>query len=311
MNARPVILDTDWYTDVDDAMAVRALINFQKQGVFRILGLCINARFEESVRSLDAFLLAHGVDVPIGIVQEWHDDSAPNGPSYQKRLAAMKSKYADNRAAEIPARLYRRLLASSPDKVTLISIGFTENYAALLESAPDEISPLSGRELVAQKVEELWMMAGTWTKDGGQEYNLAGAGGTNPLITQSSSKVLSLWPTPITFLGFEIGYMLLSGGKLPKDDILWQAMDDYNTQGYRLANPEQHSHHSWDPLTIVMAGLGSPEKAGFFEIRGLASTDPSSGKNHFRQDPDGPHRFVVKKHFDSFYSDLIDEWLKS
>lgn len=312
---RPVILDTDWYTDVDDVMAVRVLINMQRKGIFKILGICINAKFDESARSLDAFLLAHGVDIPVGIVQEWQDNSAPHGPSYQKRLSKMHSKYSGNDAAEIPVKLYRRLLASSKEKVTFISIGFTENYAALLESGPDEFSPLSGRELIEAKVEELWMMAGTWQKDGGQEYNLAGMGGVNPIITQSGSKILSQWPTPITFLGFEIGYPLMSGSKLPEGDILWQAMDDFNnTPGYRLAgqnlNPPQKSHSSWDPLTIILAGLGSPKNSGYYEVRGYASTDPDSGKNYFRQDPEGPHRFVVKKQCDQFYSDLVDEWLK-
>ena len=318
MNPRPVILDTDWYTDVDDVMAVRVLINLQRKGLLKILGVCLNARFNESVRSVDAFLQAHGVDVPVGIVQRWEGDrSGINGPSYQRRLASMPSKYADNDAAEGPAMLYRRLLASSSEPVELFSIGFTENYQALLESRPDEISPLTGRELVMQKVSQLWLMAGRWPT--GQEYNLSGGVPVNPLVARAGSFVLANWPTSITFLGYEIGCSVLAGDLLPSGDLLRQAMDDYDsTPGYRLGGkaPElrelgkPRAHFSWDPLLILLgAGIVAPENGYYDQVRGRASSNPENGVNSFTSDPQGPHRYVVKKLPDAEYGKCVDAWL--
>ncbi|MBR6470923.1 MAG: hypothetical protein IKS83_03930 [Victivallales bacterium] len=318
MNPRPVILDTDWYTDVDDVMAVRVLINLQRKGLLRILGVCLNARFDESVRSVDAFLLAHGVDVPVGIVQRWEGDhSGINGPSYQRRLASMPSKYADNASAEIPAKLYRRLLANSSEPVELFSIGFTENYQALLESRPDEISPLTGRELVMQKVSQLWLMAGHWPT--GQEYNLSGGVPVNPLVTQAGSFVLANWPTSISFLGFEVGYPVLAGDLLPAGDLLRLAMDDYDsTPGYRLGGkaPElrelgkPRAHLSWDPLLILLgAGVTTPENGFYGLVRGYASSNPDTGENAFREDVAGPHAYVVKILPDAEYGKSVDAWL--
>ncbi len=318
MACRPVILDTDWYTDVDDVMAVRVLINLQRKGIFKILGICLNARFEESVRSVDAFLQAHGVDVPVGIVQRWEGDvSGHNGPSYQKRLAKLPSKYADNSAAEPPLRLYRRLLAASPEKVTLLSIGFPENYAELLASKPDEFSSLTGKELLEQKVERLFMMAGNWPS--GSEYNLTGGNPVFPLVAQTGSMVLEQWPTPIDFLGFEVGYPVLAGAQLPSDDLLRQAMDDYaQTPGYRLgglapelrAQQQERAHFCWDPLLILLgANIVSPANGLYHRVRGYASTDPATGINSFREAQDGPHTYVVKNRPDTEYGKFVDEWL--
>lgn len=315
---RPVILDTDWYTDVDDVMAVRVLMNLQRKGIFRILGLGINARFPMSGRSLDAYLRDYGVDVPVGIIPRWEgDESGHNGPSYQRFLAELPSKYSSEDDLEPAWKLYRRLLASSTERVDMIGIGFEGNFAALLESAPDEISPLTGCELISQKVGRLWLMAGRWPQ--GQEYNLAGCEGAFKPIPEAAACVVNHWPTPITFLGFEVGYTVLAGGKLPQGDILRKAMDVFAaTPGYGLfgAKPESKAegcqkcaHSSWDPLTVILAGLGV-EEAGYKSVRGRATVNPDTGENTFREDANGPHEYVVKIHPDSYYGDMVDCWLR-
>lgn len=64
-------------------------------------------------------------------------------------------------------KLYRKLLVSHPDhSVKIISIGFVSSLVQLLESEPDEYSPLNGVELVAQKVHSLYVMGGKFGEDG-------------------------------------------------------------------------------------------------------------------------------------------------
>ncbi len=313
---RNVILDTDWFTDVDDVMAVRALIRLHQRGILHLLGACISAVYPQSARSLDAFLQAHGVDVPVAITRDDLGLKTP-GPSYQKFLSALPSKYAGNDATETPVRLYRRLLASSSTPVEVLSIGFANNLAALLESPGDDLSPLPGVELVRRKASHLWMMAGAWPE--GREYNLSGGDDGNPAIARVGSLVLEKWPVPLTFLGFEVGFPLLSGGDLPEGDLLRQAMVAYQqTPGYNLggAYPNQSwqgkpkAHFSWDPMLVLLAGgVLSPDNGRFRTVRGHASSDPITAQNSFVQDPNGPHEYVVKNHTDQEYGQWIDEWL--
>ncbi len=55
----------------------------------------------------------------------------------------------ENQDAEDAVTLLRRLLAGSEDgSVVIVQVGFSTNLAALLETSPDAISPLSGPDLV-------------------------------------------------------------------------------------------------------------------------------------------------------------------
>ena len=155
---RNVILGTDWWTDCDDAVAVRLLANLHRAGHLRLLGVAVSGCMEDSVRSLDAFLRDCGVEVPIGIDLEATDFGGR--PPYQKRLAALPSRFGGNADAENPVGLYRRLLAASCGPVELIEIGYPQILAALLDSPADAYSPLDGESLVRAKVSRLWIMAG-------------------------------------------------------------------------------------------------------------------------------------------------------
>lgn len=296
---RPVILDTDWFTDVDDVMAVRVLANYHIQGVFKLLGVGINSVFTDSVRSLDAFLLYSGLDLPVAIVRDFVSEAKAR-PTYQTALAKRHSKFSCNDDAELPVHMYRRLLAASPERVDIISIGFTENLVDLLQSQPDEFSPLDGLTLVREKVSELWIMAGRWDAAEGVEYNLHGRDGSNPRITNSAAILCDQWPTPVTFLGFEVGYTVISGADIPADDILKQAMIDHGSANGRC---------SWDPMTVMLAAAGSPAAAGYREVRGKASCNPVTGANTFAPDEHGPHRYVIKLHPDTYYRDQVNSML--
>lgn len=47
---RNVILGTDWWTDCDDAVAVRLLANLHRAGHLRLLGVAVSGCMEDSVR---------------------------------------------------------------------------------------------------------------------------------------------------------------------------------------------------------------------------------------------------------------------
>jgi len=64
-----------------------------------------------------------------------------------------------------PVDLYRQILCEAQNgTVTIISIGFFDNLAGLLDSEADAYSNLTGRELIATKVKELVVMGGDYPR---------------------------------------------------------------------------------------------------------------------------------------------------
>lgn len=292
---KQIILGTDWWTDCDDAVAVRLLANFHRTRQIQWLGVIINSCMEQSVASLDAFLQASGVEIPIGI--DLNADDFGGKPPYQKRLAALSSRFKSNLEAENPVKLYRRLLASAPGQVDVLEIGFPQVLAALLDSRADEHSPLDGVALVKNKVSQLWIMAGKWDEpNGGREHNFA----CSRRASIAAAQLCEKWPTPVTFLGFEVGYSVISGSQLRDGDILKQVLCDHGSPNGRS---------SWDPMLVLLAVAGSPENAGYCFTSGRASVDPDTGKNYFQSDKSGLHRFVIKTRPDSWYAAEIDRRL--
>ena len=148
---RNFILGTDWWTDCDDAVAIRILARAHKAGEICIKGIGINGCMEYSVKSLDAFLQSEGVlDIPLGIDLEATDFGG--NPPYQKRLSELSSKYNSNADAEDAVKLYRRILAESKEPLEIMEIGYLQVISAVLESGADEISDKTGVELVEEKV---------------------------------------------------------------------------------------------------------------------------------------------------------------
>jgi hypothetical protein len=289
---RQFILGTDWWTDCDDAVALRLLARAVKRGEIRLLGVGINACMEQSVASLKGFLKAEGVEgVPVGIDLEANDFGGRL--TYQMRLAAELAPDLTNADAEDPVRLYRRLLAEATEPVEILEIGFLQVVAALLKSGADDVSEKSGLELVREKVSKFWVMAGKWDADGEKENNFC----RNERSRVAAQIFCELCPVPVTFLGFEVGYGVISGGKLGEDDFLHHVLVDHGSRDGR---------HSWDPMLVLMALIGDEAEAGYDVVVGHASVDPKDGANYFDRRADGLHRFVVKKKENAYYEQEID-----
>ena len=291
---RSFILGTDWWTDCDDAVAIRLLTKYHKEKRINLLGIAINACMEHSVAALKGFLRADGVDIAVGIDRAATDFGG--APSYQKRLAADYGADLTNADAEDAVRLYRRILAEASEPIEIMEIGFLQVVSALFRSGGDDISEKSGIELVREKVKRFWVMAGKWDKDGEAEHNFC----LNHRSRVGGKEFLDLCPVPITFLGFEVGYGVITGGELDENDHLYRVLCDHGSKGGR---------HSWDPMLATLAVIGDAEAAGYSLVHGRASIDATNGKNYFVRADDGIHSFVVKQKPNSFYEAVINERL--
>jgi hypothetical protein len=282
---KPVILDTDWWTDVDDACALRLLLQQEREGKIDLLGVCLSAVCESSVPSLSSFLEYEGAgDMRIGAdnqatdypgVSSWHMTIIEG---HQERAASLDD-------VQDCVEFYRELLSKSRKKVDIIAVGFPNALSRLLEN---------DKGLVKKKVGRLWLMAGKYPE--GEEHNFC----LTERSRLSGQNICSNWPTPVTFLGWEVGINVLVGGSLPEDDLLHKVLAAHGSAGGRCA---------WDPMTAWMACLGSPERAGFDTVAGFVSLDPATGKNTFLPDAHGPHRYVVMTHDAAWYASAIDKLL--
>ena len=298
LSARPkaVIFDTDWWTDVDDACAIRILQSARKDGLVDIKGICLSALDEYSVESLSAFMNSEGMDgIPIGADKEatdfpgescFHEYLAKNGPE-----AAFKSAGEVEDAVEF----YRRILSESRRKVDIIVVGFPNTVARLLESKPDRYSRLDGARLVRRKAGTLWIMAGKYPDGSEHNFNLT------ERSRKAGAKVCKEWPGKVVFLGFEVGIKVQAGGTLPEDDLLRKVL---------ILHHDFNGRDAWDPMTVYMACLGSPEKAGFHAIRGMNAVNPEDGSNVFTEGK-GRHFYVTFKESPDVFKSALDGILTS
>ena len=289
---RSFILGTDWWTDCDDAVALRLITQFVKAGKARLLGVGINACMEYSVASVKGFLKADGItDIPLGLDEKAIDFGG--APPYQRRLAEDFGKGASNAEAEDAVRLYRRLLANANEPIEIIEIGYLQVITAVLQSGADDISAKTGLELISEKVSKIWVMAGKWDADGEKENNFA----RNERSRRAGKIFCEICPVPVTFLGWEVGYDVITGSCLDESDHLYRVLCDHGSKNGRS---------SWDPMLVLMALIGDERKAHYELVKGRASVDEESGCNYFARDNGGAHAFVVKTEGDEFYEKQIN-----
>ncbi len=282
---RKFILDSDWWTDCDDAVALRLLCNAHRKKEVEVLGINVNGCMPYSIPSLDVFTRNCGVEIPLGLSHGAVD--FPGAPSYQEHLAKSGKVLRSNDDVPESLDFYRQLLNDAPEaSVEILSIGFTQELARLLREPEDAA-------LVRRKVTHLWIMAGKWDEQGGKEYNFC----LDPLTRRSGNELCARWPSPITFLGWEVGFDVITGAGLPENDLLRQVMSDHGSINGRS---------SWDPMLVLLAITGDPERAGYRCVRGRASVDANDGSNTFTESAAGPHRYVIKARSNDFYVSAIN-----
>jgi hypothetical protein len=299
-----ILLDTDLNTDVGDAGAIALLHAFADAGEAEIVGVGVSVSNPDTPYALLAANQWYGRGaIPIGQYQgepplELHDGHPFVKAMREMCIAPMPQPLPDT------TELYRRVLATHPDhSVTMVAIGFHNTLHRLMDSPPDDISPLKGLDLIRTKVKKLVVMGGQYPDSSsiaffhkGAEYNFYRA----PV---AAAAVCAHWPTEIVFTGFELGDTLRGGRTLsrdtPPENPIRVAYEVYNHPGGR---------HAWDE-TAIWYGVRGAEKDGevyFKEIRGTNYVDVSNGANHFVEGP-GPHAYLVKAMPDEEYSRRFDE----
>ena len=270
----PVIFDTDFGPDYDDVGAITLLHAFADSGYVRILATMACSKHKNVAAAIDVFnTYFNRPEIPLGVVggdaalelrdkQHWTDSVIRKYPhKIQHNLDAWDARV-----------LYRKILAAQPDhSVIIITVGFLTNLANLLESQPDRFSPLDGYELVRCKVDHLVSMAGRFPS--GNEFNLA-------QDVTSSKKVLTDWPTPILFSGFEIGQKIKTGIPLiHAQEIRQSPVKEVFSICIPMAIEDSSGRMSWDETAVLVAVKGWQN---YYDLKTGKCTIRENGVNEWR-----------------------------
>ncbi len=146
-----VIFDTDVGGDVDDAGALAVLHALADRDEIDILAIGVSIGHWAAVPFVDAVNTWYGhPDLPIGTIK---GKASYDRDEFLTKLVPEFPYDLTQDAAPDVVKLYRKVLAAEPDRsVTLVCVGPATNIHNLLQSGPDEHSPLTGVELMRQKV---------------------------------------------------------------------------------------------------------------------------------------------------------------
>jgi hypothetical protein len=314
MNKTPtLILDTDMDTDCDDASALAVLHALADLGECQILGVVVSAPpVEMGVGAVRAINHACGrPDLPVGAASISPDDSSWQSYHEHRRLlsggliegfqpfthAVVASSGLQQTPATDAVTLYRTLLSDAPDgSVTICVIGTLNSLAQLLDSQPDAVSPLSGRGLIATKVEKLVSMAVTDFPFGYEAFNWR-------MHFGSAVNVMHNWPTPIVVSSR--GDHVLTGSKFCE---LAAPQHPVRIAYEMFLAGQDNNRPSWDQIAVLTAVR--PEESGIYSLSQPHSIalDAIHGRHDWHEQKSGLPRYYTQSHMlDAELAQLLDE----
>ncbi len=287
-----LIFDTDMGNDVNDVLALGMIHALESRGKCRLLAVTVTKDHPLAGPFVDLVNTFYGrPQIPIGVV---HHGPTPDVGRYNI-LATQQDdgvpryphRLASGTDAPEATGLLRSVLAAESDKsVVIIQVGFSTNLARLLASPGDQHSPLSGRELVKQKVRLLSAMAGAMQPIDGKpfrEYNI-----TEDI--SSAQQLFAAWPTPIVFSGYEVGKAIEYPAESIEQDFGYVKHHPL-ADAYRLYEPPPHYRPCWD-LTSVLYAV-EPNR-GYFNISPPGRvTVEADGLTNFAPKSRGLHRYLI------------------
>ena len=272
-----VILDTDIGSSTDDLIAMEMLYNYMDEGRCKLLGVVVDRMGDDYAALADVMntYFGHG-SIPIGVerggikdpsvfidYRELYKHTTEKGELMFKRTISDYSQLPNG------WELYRRLLAAQPDhSVSICSTGLVSSLVQLLASEPDDISPLSGVELVSKKVKCLYLMAGVFTSSEEPDYNF--------LQDPTYAKLLfELWPrsVDVIYSPMEVGNEIDYSPETVIRDISWT--DIHPIKQVYMKYDCDTGQRMWDPMAVIQAVEG--DELFTLSERGIVSLTPIAG----------------------------------
>ena len=304
-NRLKVIFETDIGNDVDDALAMDMLHKYIDEGKIDVLAVMINKNGTAPAEFTDIMNTWYGhPDIPVGIVRNGADCET-DAINYAQTVCNMKDaqsqplfKRSHDAYDQLPDAhlLYREILAGQPDSsVVIVSVGFSTNLARLMETPGDEISPLTGKELVKSKVKLLVTMAGCFDNPEHHEYNVV-------TDIPAAKKVFEEWPGTVVTSPFELGIDVLYPASSIENDFGWVPAHPV-VEAYKCYLQMPYDRPTWD-LTALLYAVEGGDMFSISPAGRISVTD--EGATSFTPDPSGNRHYLytdkaqneaIEKHF--------------
>lgn len=268
----PVIFDSDMGNDVDDVLALDILYKNHESKTINLLAITSNKDAEHSTAFIDIMNNYYGFpNIPIGKIVK--GAVCTREKEYSLMVASdstWKRTYKNQDQLLESHKLMRKALAGQKNhSVVIISVGFLSNLSRLLQSGPDEFSPLNGKDLVALKVKYMSLMGGEFEEnDTKTAYDNAIRNGIAVAVPNkavpkkkrteynirydntASQNVFINWPTEIIVSPFEVGKHILYPGSSIQKDFKFTAKNPL-VKAYEAYAPMPYDRPTWDPTAVL------------------------------------------------------------
>ncbi len=302
-----LFIDTDLGGDCDDVGAIALANIFKNNGVIDIVGMTHTTSMRYGAGCVELINRYYGNgNICIGATKrEGYCEFDTN--KYAKKMLNTLGDPKNTREIYPDAvRIMRRALTDADNgSIVMTFIGQLGNASDLLDSSADDISELTGVELVRKKVKKFVIMGGLFREKnekimfGGAEY---GAEYNIVCDIKSAQNVVNKCPVTIVFSDFKVGYQIRTGGHL-------LALNDMNNPVTFSYTVFQNSpRESWDLLTVWYAALGCDD---IFEISKPGRVEISDdGETSFSVSERGHHYYLRIKNDVDYIVDKIDNILR-
>jgi AraC-like DNA-binding protein/inosine-uridine nucleoside N-ribohydrolase len=281
-----IIFDTDLGCDPDDVAALSMLNIYKNEGLCDILCVTHCRDYAYALAAIDAINNFYGnSDIPIGELKVL-GTQRKDEEKYSKIIADGFYNSGLKRGDSPEAyRLMREKLAAS-ENVKIVCVGPLTNLARLIESGADEYSPLSGVELIEERVTEIVIMGGnfrhkTYTLGNSEwrvEYNFG-------CDLEAVKTVAASDTVTATFIDIELGYNVLTFENVFASLVKTPLKEAFLDMGVT-------KRESWDPITVLYAveGLSGLYK---YSPMGDISIDERD-ESVFTENENGKSRYLLE-----------------
>lgn len=293
-----LIIETDMGNDIDDALALDVLYKYADAGLVDIVAIGNHKYSPTATAYIDIMNCWYGYpNIPMARSNTPVINTA--APDYTLPVVYSdiypRHKYLPKLSTQV--KLYRRILAEADDaSIVVLSLGFATELAKLLDSPADDVSPLTGRELVARKVKMLSIMAGSYGAKKRAEYNVV-----NDIAAMK--KLFAEWDTPIVQNPFELGKQVMFPGSVIENGLAW-AEHHPLADGFVNYHAMPYDRPTWDVLSAIY--IFHPEMFSA-DKKGTVAVD-DKGYTHFEPSESGRH--TVLSLTDAQASALLDHMVK-
>lgn len=297
---KKIIFDTDIGYDCDDAGALALLHSLCELGEAELLAVtaCYDSPYVAGC--IDAINHYYKRSVPIGVLYGIHK-AVDGEPVYAQVLCA---EFPNDFRAEHAVTLLRRVLSLADDhSITLVITGSLATAGALLASEPDNICPLSGRELIAQKLERTVIMGGRFFEAWPEDIRIDDVSRVTwewniKADVPAAKAVCQHWPGKLFFASYEIGLHCISMKRFCD-----AAFKDHPVYRAYALHGSTCGRSSWDQTAILEAVR--PGKYFQYSTFGQISVDDEGITRH-SPSADGMHSYLLPKLSDPALADTID-----